>query len=198
MRWPLLVVIGWMYMSCGQNGQQQSQKTVDTISETTVARITEEALVVPGESVGPIRLGQADSALLAQLGEPDYSDAAMGKAVLAWYMSNDSPGYPLSVFTARNMGNDETARIRQIRITSPYYTTSEGLCANSSLKQISAQYHTEQVDTYEKDGQHYAIHDTKQGIAFEVDPNDSCIAIIVYAPGAGPQSYLPLRGFESN
>lgn len=193
----LFVVAGFMYISCGPNGQHQSEDTADTTSNATTTLITDEALVVPGESVGPVHLNQADSTLLDKFGKPDYSDAAMGKAVLAWYMAGDSPSYPLSVFTARDMGNDETARIRQIRITSPYYTTSEGLCASSSLEQISAQYNTEQVEAYEKDGQRYTIHDTKQGIAFEVNPNDSCVAIIVYAPGTGISSYLPLRSFES-
>jgi len=191
-----IAIIGCASISCAQNAQQ-SQDTADTSAAPSTAIITEEALVVPGESVGPFHINQTDSVLLDRFGKPDYSDAAMGKAVLAWYMTNDSPNYPLSVFTARDMGNDETARIRQIRITSPYYTTREGLCASSSLAQVSSQYHTERVETYEENGQRYAVHDTKQGIAFEVDPRDSCVAIIVYATDAQPQTYLPLRGFVS-
>ncbi|WP_257659028.1 hypothetical protein [Parapedobacter lycopersici] len=192
----LFLAAGFIYSACGPNEQQQNQSATDSTAVTAAAPLTDKALIVPGESVGPIHLNDADSTLLDQLGEPDYSDAAMGKAVLAWYTTGDSPAYPVSIFTARDMGNDETARIQQIRITSPYYTTSEGICASSSLAQISAEYSTEQVEAYEKDGQQYAVLDTKQGIAFEVNPNDSCVAIIVYQPGAGTSSYLPLRTLE--
>ena len=195
-RYLLLCAAGLIYSACGPKGQQQNPSATDSTAVTAAAPLTDKALIVPGESVGPIHLNDADSTLLDQLGEPDYSDAAMGKAVLAWYTTGDSPAYPVSIFTARDMGNDETARIQQIRITSPYYTTSEGICASSSLAQISAEYSTEQVEAYEKDGQQYAVLDTKQGIAFEVSPNDSCVAIIVYQPGAGTSSYLPLRTLE--
>lgn len=193
----VVAAVGMLYSACGPTGQQQSQTTTaDTATVAATEQLMDEALIVPGESVGPIRLNEADSTVLDNLGEPDYSDAAMGKAVLAWYMTGDSPAYPISIFTARDMGNDETARIKQVRITSPYYTTSEGLCASSSLAQIAAQYNTEQVETYAKNGEQYAVLDTKQGIAFEVNPNDSCVAIIVYEPVGGVNSYLPLRAFE--
>ena len=193
----MIAAMGLLYSGCGPSGQSQSEATATNTTGSlpdTQTKTPDEGLIVAGKSVGPIQLGDPDSLLLDWLGKPDYSDAAMGKAVLAWYQ--DSATHQVAVFTARNMGNDETARIKQIRVTSPYYTTAEGLCANSSAAQISDHYDTQQVETYAKDGQEYTVLDTKQGIAFELNPRDSCVAIIVYEPVGGVSSYMPLRALE--
>lgn len=192
----MFTLLGFTYAACGPGGQRQSQEQLDTTADTESGHISGDILLIPGESAGDIHLFESDSSLLETLGKPDYSDAAMGKALLVWHAGGDSVRYPLSVFTARDMGNDETARIQQIRITSPFYTTAEGICASSTLDEIANHYQTEPVETYEHDGQLYTVHDSKQGIAFEVGPDDRCVAVIIHSRDADATSYLPLRSFE--
>lgn len=163
-----------------------SRKTTDTAPTDP-----ELLLLVPGESAGPYRLGDADSLLHQQLGNPDYSDAAMGKAVLFWNIDPIN-GYTLSVYVTRNMGNDETARIKQIRTTSPFFETAEAIHVGSSLADINNQYQITPVETNESDST-YSIYKTNEGIAFEIGSGELCTAIIVHHPDDAPISYLPLR-----
>src|SRR3546814_18903354 len=92
--------------------------------ESTQTVDAESFAIVPGTSVGTFNLGDADSVVYQQLGRPDHSNAAMGKAVLIWYADTAS-GYPLSTFTPRDMGHDEPARIQPIRVTKPAFETAE-------------------------------------------------------------------------
>jgi len=183
--------IGLIFAACGGQGSGTHQTQTDSIA-TNHPDTPEHLLLVPGRSAGPFALGASDSLLHQRLGKPDFSDAAMGKAVLMWYTDTGSV-HPLSVFTSRDMGNDETARIQQIRITSPLFKTDRSLQVGSTLPEISKHYRVQLVETYEEKGQTYSIYDTDAGIAFELDPNDRCIAIIIHKENTDTTSYLPLR-----
>lgn len=191
-----IVCVGLMHMACGPGSQRQQEARQEALSNIPHEPLSGDALLVPGESAGDIHLFEADSLLFEALGQPDFSDAAMGKALLVWNAPDDSLRYPLSVFTARDMGNDETARIQRIRITAPFFTTADGICATSTLDEIAKHYETEPVETYEVDGQQYTIYESKAGIAFEVGPDDRSVAVIIHTPGADSATYLPLRSFE--
>src|SRR3546814_1559870 len=99
----------------------------------------------------------------------------------------------LSIFTARDMGNDETARIQQIRVTAPAFETAESIRVGATLADIRNHYRVTAVETYDQGGETYTIYDADAGIAFEVGPDDRCVAIIVHDTGGGTSSYLPLQ-----
>ncbi len=185
--------IGLLLAACGGPGDTDQHTSTDSptmeLPETTRA---EPLLLVPGTSVGRFNLGDADSSVHQQLGRPDHQDAAMGKAVLIWY-TDTAGGYPLSIFTARDMGNDETARIQQIRVTSPTFETADTIGVGSSLTDIRSRYRVNAVETYEQAGGTYTVYDADAGIAFEVGPDSRCVAIIIHRTDAGASSYLPLR-----
>src|SRR5690606_20630719 len=101
--------------------------------------------------------------------------------------------YPLAVFTSRDMGNDETARIQQIRVTSPRFSTAESIHVGTPLAEIQNHYDVDQVETYGKDDKAYTVYRSAKGIAFEIGPTDSCTAIIIHHADADIATYLPLR-----
>jgi len=185
---------GLLTAACGGQHGQSAQQQADGMKDQLAT--ADSLLLVPGRSAGPIHLGDADATLLEALGRPDFSDAAMGKAVLLWRLRTDTAEYPLSVFTSRDMGNDETARIQQIRITSPRFETPESIRVGSTLREISSAYsHTLTiVETYEENGDTYTIYDADEGIAFELDPANCCVAIIIHQEDAEIPTYLPLQG----
>src|SRR5690606_11261955 len=192
---PQCLAVSFMafMLACGGRGDADRTAGVDT-SATAIVKTTatSRVVLVPGLAAGPFKLDDPDHSVLKQLGQPDHSDAAMGKAVLIWY--TDSPEqYPLSIFTARDMGNDDTARIQQIRVTSPTFETAESIHVGSTLTDIRNAYQVEAVETYDLAGATYTVYDAEEGIAFEVGPEESCVAIIIHPIGAGRSSYLPLR-----
>src|SRR5690606_36088458 len=142
---------------------------IEDSAATQHIEIPDSLAIVPGNSVGMFRLGDSDSLVQQQLCHPDYSDAGMGKAVLLWYTDGTSK-YPLSIFTSRDMGNDETARIQQIRITSPAFKTGQSLGVGSTLAEIRSQYQMTPVETYKTNGETYSVYDSDAGITFELGP----------------------------
>ncbi|MGV3764441.1 hypothetical protein [Parapedobacter sp.] len=188
-----VALMGFMLTACGGRGDAGRTAGADSsITEIPHAAAPESTALVPGTSAGTFKLGDADSVVHRQLGRPDHSDAAMGKAVQIWY-TDTAEQYPLSLFTARDMGNDETARIQQIRVTSPTFETADSIHVGSALAEIRDTYQLTATETYQQADETYTVYDAEEGIAFEVGPDDRCVAIIIHPRGAGMSSYLPLR-----
>lgn len=194
----LPAILALALASCG--GEQRTGNASDNPRDTldTMRPILPDSLLIhPGLAVGGIRLQEADTALMQRYGTPDYSDAAMGKAVLLWY-TDTTDGHPntLSVFVSRDMGNDETARIRRIRVTSPLFETAKAIRTGSALPEITAAYTVTLRESYETGGTAYTVYDGADGIAFELDTTNHCVAIIVHAKEDTAATYLPMRGIQ--
>lgn len=190
----LAIVFGSLILgSC--NGGVDHARNASAAMEQPQAASPEELSLVPGTSVGTFKLDDPDSLIRKQLGRPDHSDAAMGKAVLMWY-TDSAHAHPLSIFTARDMGNDETARIQQIRVTSPAFKTTESIHVGTPLAEIQDHYEVKRVETYEKENETYSVYRSLRGIAFEIGPDDSCIAIIIHHADTDVATYLPLRPLD--
>lgn len=190
--WLAIVIIGLILTTCGRQSDTSRHTQIDDTTATQHMVTPDSLAIIPGKSVGTFKLGDSDSLVQQQLGQPDYGDAGMGKAVLLWY-TDATTKYPLSIFTSRDMGNDETARIQQIRVTSPTFKTSQSLGVGSTLAEISNQYQVTPVETYEKNGETYSVYESDAGIAFELGPDDRCVAIVIHAADADIPTYLPLR-----
>ncbi len=150
------------------------------------AAVPAAALIVPGRSIGGTALGEPYEAVEARLGTPDASDAAMGKMMATWYAGHNPGGHQTALFFTRNMGAaDETSRVRQVRVTSPYFKTAGGLGVGAPLQAIEQQYALEPVAAYEENGTRYRTMGA-DGILFEIGPGDRCVGIIVARKGDGP------------
>lgn len=85
MKWLMILFI--VFTSCnnragttGSNDTAIRKITADT-NKVKNGPVNSDSLIIPGESIGKVVLGE-NVASLQVLGEPDLSDAAMGKAWL--------------------------------------------------------------------------------------------------------------------
>lgn len=148
-----------------------------------------DQLIVPGQSIGQARIGDADSILIARLGKPDSSDAAMGKAWLFWISKNEAHDRT-GIFTTRRMGTeDETARISQVFVSSPFFLTAEGMRTGTGLEAIRKAYPALKQTIKLADGG-IVYDDTGRGIAFIIGSDGGCKAIIVHRAGTGVQAIM--------
>jgi hypothetical protein len=153
-------------------------------------------LVVPGRSLGSLKIG-ADVAAMAAYGPADYGDAAMQKAWATWFGSGH-PAAQLDVYSTMIPGQDTHKSVQVIRATSAYFRLANGLRNGSTLRQIQAYYGKLPLATsYQlKTGPRYLYDDVKRGIAFELDGQKSashCRALVVHQPGqAAVKTYLAM------
>jgi len=203
MRYSLLLLIPAIWLAaCNQTPKSNkhdnpSAAVTDSSSNSTQKPVTADKLIVPGKSIGQATIDENSADVIKRLGKPDGGDAAMGKSVSIWYANHDTTGYQTMIYASRQMGTaDETSRVKQIKITSPWFTTADSVHAGSTLQQIRQHYQVKKAAYYNKGNQQYTIYGTTQGIAFEVDPQDKCVAVIVYEPDSQASGvYLP---FYSN
>ncbi|WP_345953906.1 hypothetical protein [Mucilaginibacter sp. PAMB04168] len=176
--------------SQAQNQPFDSVKHVDTES---VKPVPADRLIVPGKSVGRTVLNDNGAEVVKRLGRPDAGDAAMGKAVSIWYANHDSTAHQTMIYTARQMGtSDETARVKQIRITSPWFTTADSVRTGVPLQQIKQHYELTKAAYYTKGKKQFTLYTTTRGITFEIDSYSNCSAIIIGEPQDKTGSlYLP-------
>ncbi len=152
-------------------------------------------LIVPGKSIGQIKLYDNAELLLKKFGKPDAGDAAMGRSIATWYAGHKPSGYQTQVFCSRYMGGDENvSRVKQIRVTSPYFKTANGIGVGSTLKQLNVSFRGRKTSTYKENKQLFFVYDSGKGIAFETSESGKCAGVIVYLPGdRGGFTYLPFH-----
>ncbi|WP_419802178.1 hypothetical protein [Mucilaginibacter sp.] len=188
----------FLLLACNQPQTQsaQTKKVADTVFSTVISAeeklVPAAALIVPGKSIGQITLRENADSVYKALGKPDSGDAAMGKSLSTWFADHNPKGYQTQVFCVRNLGNpdENISRIKQIRVTSPYFKTSERIGAGSTLTEIQTKFKVIKTASYADKKPPYQIYDDKKGIAFEI-LNGKCRAVIVYLPGdRGGITYL--------
>lgn len=148
--------------------------------------------IIPGKSIGNIALEETVDSL-AFLGQPDLSDAAMGKAWLTWYSTNSkrvNGKSELNIYTTYKDNEMKEKVVRQIRVTSPDFKTTEDLGTGKSFEAIStALAELDFLGSFRKPGSDNTVElydATNSGIAFEIENTGSekiCIAVIVHTPG---------------
>jgi hypothetical protein len=158
-----------------------------------VAAVESDWLIVPGQRIGETALGDDPQPLIARLGRPDASDAAMGKAWLVW--KGHRQGNTLAVFTTYADTSMIRKAVRQIRITASRFQTASGIHTGLKLPEIRQAF--PHLQPAENTGPDAALRydDPAQGISFEVEKPGAqviCTAILVYPAGSIPTAYLPL------
>lgn len=187
-----------LFAACNQpqSKSTQTKKVADTVFSTIISAeeklVSDAALIVPGKSIGKISLKENAEEVYKTLGKPDSGDAAMGKSLSTWYANHNPKGYQTQIFCSRNMGSpDETTnRVKQIRVTSPFFKTKEGIGTGAVLAQIQAKFKVIKTASFKNKKPPYTIFDNRKGIAFEVS-GGKCTAVIIYLPGdRGGITYL--------
>ncbi|RYE28858.1 MAG: hypothetical protein EOP42_15775 [Sphingobacteriaceae bacterium] len=184
-----------------QTKSDQTKNAADTVFSTTISAeeksvaekpVAAAALITPAKSIGKISLKESADSVYKDLGKPDSGDAAMGKSLSTWYSDHDPKGYQTQIFCTRNMGNadENVSRVKQIRVTSPYFKTKEEIGVGATLMQIQSRFKVIKTASYADKKPPYQIYDDQKGIAFEI-LNGKCRAVIVYLPGdRGGITYL--------
>ena len=178
---------------CGCMNSKQGLTATDSIhteaSTTDTAGqkpIPSEQLILPGQRVGNVSINQNADSVFRALGKPDASDAAMGKSLATWYAGHDTTGYQTQIFFSRQMGTaDEASRVKQIRITSPYFKTMDYMSTGMHLQTIESkkEFSLKKCAQYTNNGRQFFIYDdTDAGITFEIDDKNVCSGIIIHEP----------------
>ncbi|HET8573538.1 MAG TPA: hypothetical protein VFL76_06670 [Edaphocola sp.] len=154
---------------------------------------SKDLLINPGVSAGKISIDDNMDSVLALLGKPDRSDAAMGKVVANWYHNHDSAAGQIAVYASRQMGvGDEISRVKKIKITDTAYRTQEGIGTGELLIDIARIFVVRPVDTFRRNNQKFTIFDTQKGMSFIINPKGICDAIILQNPKDSVNTaYLP-------
>ncbi|GAB2552401.1 putative periplasmic lipoprotein [Rufibacter soli] len=160
-------------------------------------------LIIPGEQIGQLKLGDSPEKVQAALGKPDAGDAAMGKALSSWfsYQKDSTILHRVDVFTVREHTGmpDETVGVNQIRITSPRFSLQgHQLQVGSTLANLRPQFPGIRPVAYylgEEKKRVYVYDAPTQGIVFEINGSDSiCVAISIHAKGQEIKGrYLPVH-----
>ncbi len=188
----LPAAIAILICGCGQN--RSASKATDTtatevsITDTTGEKpVSAQQLILPGQSIGTININENADSVLSKLGKPDAGDAAMGKSLSTWYAKHDTSGYETQVFFSKQMGTaDEASRVKQIRITSPWFKTMDYMSTGMHLQTIESkkEFSLKKTARYTNGNRQFFIYnDADAGIAFEIDDRNVCTGIIVHEPG---------------
>jgi hypothetical protein len=129
------------------------------------------------------------------LGSPDGEDAAMGKAIYTWYAFHNPEKGKIVVYGERRMGmsnTEDTMRVKQIRVTSSWFSTADSIKAGVPLKTIQKVFSLKKEAIFTEKGKKYTLYHTAQGISFEVNENNVCTGIVIHDSSNDPLStYLP-------
>lgn len=145
--------------------------------------------VVPGQRIGSIELGMSRQTVHEKLGKPSGTYSLQGHGNRGDYWSSSDNSNTLRVFY------DAAGRVYQISVTSPRFTTSEGLNSRSSLAEIRRSYGNLKVLRVSARGDIDYYYDSRKGIAFELtdqlDAHSSLVmktyAALVFRKGTSPQ-----------
>ena len=201
-------IIALSLFSCTQQTKTSTEKFTDTAvhdsvskaGDTTKKNISGATMpaaandtIVPGKSIGHILLNERMDDVIRALGQPDSTDAAMGKSMSKWFSKPSKKGadtaiHSIIVFATTNFGGkDEASRVKHIRITSPFFKTAEGVGCGSTIAFIKMQYPTIKkagASYTDRSGNTVLIYDdTNEGIAYEIDASTRCVGITVHARG---------------
>jgi hypothetical protein len=160
---------------------------LDTVSSSDEKPVPTNRLIVPGQSIGLTSLNEDQDSI--KLGPAASNDAGMGKNLATWYtIHGKDTTSELEIFFSRNMGGEhEASRVVHIRITSPIFETMGHIRNGSPWADIQKSFPaSKKIASYKspKTDQVVTIYDdSKSGIAFEIDSNNTCVGITIHKPG---------------
>lgn len=186
-------------MTACSNEQSDSSVVQDSTTVTAAnpkvdsVAVDRALLLIPGVSAGKVAIGQDAEEVYTLLGKADAGDAAMQKSVAIWYKDHDPKSFATSIYTVRDTGDNPAARIQQIRVSSPSFSTQDSMGVSSKLEAIQKKYEVTKLTDVNTDGSMLEIYDSLKGIAFEIK-DGICKAIIIHKANENLKTTsLPLR-----
>ena len=180
-----------LFAACNGNLNDQQQHTSSqsdsaaVVPDESSAVIDTAKLIVPGASIGSVKIDEDAALLERQLGKPDSSDAAMGKAWLFWFGKKDAQNNTseLSIFTSYKDTSMNGKSVKLVRTTSSFFETGNGIKVSASFNNVKQQFTIKRIGSYTaKDGRSILLYDDETGgIAFEFAGSEqTCSGIIVH------------------
>lgn len=203
----VIIPVLLLFIACNESPGKNPREDSSVVKDSTVTTNTESVkpkedtathvqssnkLIIAGKSIGNVWLGMNDSMLVAEFHKPDISDAAMGKAWLTWYgkkPDEHNNKTRLDVYTTYKDTSMREKTVQQIRTTSSFFETGNGIHVYSSFKNVKTAFpQLKKAATYKDDGREFTVYDDKeQGIAFEMvsaGAEKLCTGVIIHKPGA--------------
>lgn len=180
--------------ACKQVPDKPNNKSKkDSVSQksNTDSEGISQSLIIPGKQMGQWQLNENSDAAIDNLGKPDYSDAAMGKALLKW---KNVRGGSLVMFVAQKMGVEDFHRLKMIRSSSSKFKTKNGFGVGSDWLALQAEFNLEKRGIFHGNHQKRILWvDKKRHIGFEMDTRKTCQAVVIYVDDYTPENlYIPL------
>ncbi|MEJ7611055.1 MAG: hypothetical protein WKF88_07740 [Ferruginibacter sp.] len=174
-----------------------SAKAGNALKNDSVARLLTSLAandsILPGKSIGNIILEENTEEVIQALGRPDSTKAGKGSSVLSWYSNlpgkaADSTENSIKIVTKIISGKqEETNRVKQMRVTSSFFKTAGQAGVGSTIVFIKMQFPSLKKATGSytaQNGGNVTVYDAvKEGIAFEIGGLTKCIGITVHKPG---------------
>ncbi|WP_377117615.1 hypothetical protein [Mucilaginibacter litoreus] len=195
-RYIIVPIIALTFLACKQRDKAADNEKTDSVNNTQQTTDTANTdlpgdnsvplaqLIVPGVSLGQTALNESSENVIKRLGQPDGGDAAMGKSVSVWYADHNKKGYATHMFFSRDMGNDDTARVKDIRISSPAFKINTKLYTGVLLKNAEAVYKLRKVGAFTvNNSERNIFDDAASGIAFDADRSGTITGIMVHEKG---------------
>lgn len=184
----LLYILFIGYLSCNNaNHKSNVEKVGDDPTDTAVNVSTSahtDFSLLPGIGAGMIKIDQDTEEVMKILGRPDSSNAAMQKMLAFWHTDVDGKSYPISIYAGRDTEEMSTSRVLQIRVTSPTFQTQKGVGVASTLDDIKEAYDVQEITSSDtQNNNEPTIWDNNEGIAFEINQQKKCIAVIIHKKG---------------
>ncbi|HET8837580.1 MAG TPA: hypothetical protein VFM82_01140 [Flavobacteriaceae bacterium] len=155
-------------------------------------KITEgSAEIVPGKSIGKIRVGDKPENLYEKLGNPDKGQAGMCKSMSQWIYGKNSQK-SLIVFTECDPDDEMRPHILWIRTSDRTFKTKNNLGVESSTKEIETNFPNMKIIGSYRDtltNQKIVIKNAQAaGITFELEKqkDGTCRAVMVNEKGKPP------------
>jgi hypothetical protein len=187
----LTMVLLTAVMACNNRRAKENRRDLDSLFHLdtvgkTIKGKNVDLLIVPGNAIGKVKIGMNTEALVKTFGEPDLSDAAMGKAWFTWY-NNKNASSELDVYTAYTDSNMTEKTVQLIRASSQNFTATDSVGIGTSFGEIEMKFPgLRYVSHYRKDstGEILSLYaDQKEGVAFEfaaVENHKKCLSVIVF------------------
>ncbi|UII23621.1 hypothetical protein [Fulvivirga ligni] len=165
-------------MACeGNSNKEKDQVITAKKQETEVDTIDNSHLIIPGKSLAHYQLNGSIEQIQNKLGQPDDSNAGMGKSVRTWNIDSTDI---LSAYTTRQMGVEDIDRIKIMRTTSPKYLTQKHLGTGSTKQEIETEFKLKPIGTFQEKSADYNLYGASSGIAFEFDQEENCAGVCIY------------------